>query len=117
MKICTKCGEQKSLEEFASWRKGDSSHKRTKCKQCEKLSNDLLKESKKLAGNPSPPPIGTPCPICKQSSTILCFDHDHKTKKHRGWLCLQCNRAVGQLGDNIEGLENAIRYLKECEFK
>jgi hypothetical protein len=112
MKTCSKCGKQKNLQEFACWRKGDATHKRNKCKECEKKSGSLLKESKKLAGDPTSPPLGTPCPICGQTSTLLCFDHDHETKKHRGWLCLKCNRAIGQLGDNIEGIKKALKYLQ-----
>ena len=111
-KKCSKCHQEKELSEFASWRKGDSSDKRTKCKTCEIEAGKLLKESKKLAGNPSPPVIGTSCPICGETKYRLCFDHDHYTKKHRGWLCPQCNRAIGQLGDDIEGLTKAIDYLK-----
>ena len=101
-KKCSCCKIEKSLNEFASWRKGDSKHKRTRCKICESKSDNSLKQSKKLAGNPLTPSMGTPCPICGDSKHKLCFDHDHNTKKHRGWLCPQCNRAIGQLGDNID---------------
>lgn len=116
MKICTQCELEKPLGEFASWRKGDSSHKRNRCKSCEKEAGYSLRESKKLAGNPKAPPLGSPCPICGNSKFTLCFDHDHDTLQHRGWLCPQCNRAVGQLGDNIKGLERAIKYLKETSL-
>jgi hypothetical protein len=67
--------------------------------------------AKHLAGNPTPPPIGTPCPVCGSRKYALCFDHDHTTKRHRGWLCNQCNRAIGQLGDNLAGLMAAVNYL------
>ena len=48
-------------------------------------------------------------------------DHDHlccespKSCKNcqRGILCSSCNFMLGQAKDNIEVLENAIRYLKE----
>ena len=112
MKTCTKCGKLKNFKDFAPWRKGDTIHTRNKCKDCERESNSLLQESKKLAGNPTAPPLGTPCPICGQNSKILCFDHDHKTKKHRGWLCLKCNRAIGQLGDNPDIIKKALIYLE-----
>jgi hypothetical protein len=114
-KKCSCCKIEKSLNEFASWRKGDSKHKRTRCKICESKSDNSLKQSKKLAGNPLAPPIGTPCPICGNTKHKLCFDHDHHTKKHRGWLCPQCNRAIGQLGDNISGLMRAVKYLEQHE--
>lgn len=39
-------------------------------------------------------------------------DHDHATGKRRGLLCLECNSGIGKLGDSIERLEAALRYLK-----
>ncbi len=39
-------------------------------------------------------------------------DHDHETDKVRGLLCGQCNVALGMLGDTVEGLQRAIRYLE-----
>ena len=39
-------------------------------------------------------------------------DHDHKTDMFRGWLCNNCNTGLGAMGDNIEGLKKAMRYLE-----
>jgi len=46
----------------------------------------------------------------KQDGAVI--DHDHSTGKIRGLLCNRCNRGIGFLGDGIEGLENALKYLK-----
>ena len=46
----------------------------------------------------------------------LCFDHNHKTGKFRGWICRPCNIALGMIKDNIEIAENIIEYLKKCEM-
>ncbi len=51
------------------------------------------------------------CQCCGRTKE-LCYDHDHETMKFRGVLCRACNRSIGQLGDNIEGLEKALAYLK-----
>lgn len=51
------------------------------------------------------------CGICGKP-TVLHIDHDHITGRVRGMLCLPCNTSLGQLGDNIEGLERAIEYLR-----
>ena len=41
-----------------------------------------------------------------------CIDHCHETGRIRGLLCGACNAGLGLLGDNVEGLEKALRYLK-----
>ena len=50
------------------------------------------------------------CEICG-SEKELCYDHDHDTMEFRGVLCRACNRSIGQLGDNVKGLERALNYL------
>lgn len=41
----------------------------------------------------------------------LCYDHDHTTGDHRGWLCQNCNKGLGNFKDNPKLLEAALRYL------
>ena len=52
------------------------------------------------------------CEICN-STEELCYDHDHDTMDFRGVLCRGCNRSLGQLGDNLEGIERVVKYLKK----
>ena len=40
-------------------------------------------------------------------------DHCHKTKRIRGLLCIRCNRGIGMLGDSVEIVSSALKYLKE----
>ncbi len=57
------------------------------------------------------------CKICSKT-THLVYDHDHSktgVEAFRGVLCRTCNTAIGQLGDNIQGVEQALKYLKEIE--
>jgi Recombination endonuclease VII len=42
----------------------------------------------------------------------MAIDHCHQTGKIRGILCRKCNAGIGMLGDNIEGLLQAINYLR-----
>lgn len=74
-------------------------------------------------GLPSPtrprPPF---CEICGRppeerggNAQVLHLDHCHETGAFRGWLCPKCNRALGALGDNIEGLRKALAYLERFE--
>jgi ribosomal protein L40E len=43
------------------------------------------------------------------------LDHCHTTGKFRGLLCSKCNNGLGMLGDNLEGLYKAIKYLEKAE--
>ena len=43
----------------------------------------------------------------------ICYDHDHKTGKFRGWLCYRCNTGLGMVKDNIEILQTMVDYLME----
>ncbi len=57
------------------------------------------------------------CKGCdKESNRTLNVDHDHETGKIRGLLCGNCNRGIGLLGDNIETLQNLIKYLEESKM-
>lgn len=50
-----------------------------------------------------------------QRGHLLCFDHDHETGVFRGWLCHNCNKAIGLLGDTVEGVKKAVRYLEDLQ--
>ncbi|MCI4340485.1 MAG: endonuclease VII domain-containing protein [Thermoplasmata archaeon] len=49
--------------------------------------------------------------MCRREKKLV-VDHDHKTEKVRGLLCAGCNGSLGKLGDDVEGLERAIAYLR-----
>ena len=40
------------------------------------------------------------------------LDHDHATGGVRGVLCQNCNTAIGKLGDTLEGVLRAVKYLQ-----
>ena len=97
----------------------------TNCKDCSRKESSIVSKLKR--DNP-PPSYLTSCPQCSK----VCYekvedipegvdgtngpwqcDHDHKTKQFRGWLCHTCNRAIGQLQDDVENLKRAIEYLEK----
>jgi len=57
------------------------------------------------------------CAICKSDelvgSGVLHVDHCHVTGSIRGLLCHHCNVALGSFKDNVNILNNAIKYLKK----
>jgi len=50
-------------------------------------------------------------PIRTKGYKHACIDHCHITKRVRGLLCDDCNKAIGYLKDDIEILQSAIKYL------
>lgn len=57
------------------------------------------------------------CAICNKHQSeldeTLNVDHCHKTSKVRGLLCGACNRGIGKLKEDINILNNAIKYLQK----
>lgn len=56
------------------------------------------------------------CSICEcefSNFREMCVDHCHETGKLRELLCRRCNTGLGNFGDRIDLLNNAIGYLKK----
>jgi|TARA_A200000113_G_scaffold192047_1_gene181077 hypothetical protein len=116
-KVCSKCGIDQSIENFG--RSSGAKYRRSECNSCNSLLNKVRRELKAIT---PPPPENHTCPICEKTADQVrgaggkksghwCLDHDHKTHQFRGWICHTCNRAIGQLQDDIKVLENAIKYI------
>lgn len=60
------------------------------------------------------------CEICGKepghgsSRITLCYDHDHKTGKGRGWLCDRCNKVLGLVQDSVELLTSMTKYISDA---
>ena len=52
------------------------------------------------------------CAICSKVMNPPCVDHCHTTKEVRGLLCRSCNKALGTFGDDLEGIQNVVKYLE-----
>lgn len=77
------------------------------------INPEKSRARRKAHPNPTrPEPLN--CEICERrpSTNKLAIDHCHTTGAFRGWLCFRCNTALGKLGDNIEGLEKAVAYMR-----
>jgi Recombination endonuclease VII len=52
------------------------------------------------------------CPVCERSDVVFCLDHNHKTLKIRGVICVNCNlRVIGGARDQDWKLVNAAAYV------
>lgn len=52
----------------------------------------------------------------KNRSDLYHIDHDHKTKKVRGFLCMPCNILIGHFNENVDRVQilakNLFSYLR-----
>ena len=142
-KVCLKCGKRKVLEKFPFNNKC-CDNRNSYCRKCHsKLSMDWGKRNKEkklyheyLFHKRHPERrylirikswYGITrneytqlrkvqkecCAICGKQRRID-VDHDHTTNKVRGLLCVKCNAGLGLLGDNITGLQRALKYLEKA---
>ena len=59
---------------------------------------------------------GGTCAICQKApreGTSLHVDHDHETGRVRSLLCFDCNAGLGKLGEDLDRLKAAYRYVLE----
>jgi len=127
-KQCSKCLTEKRLCDFNGNTSGTDAFdkhgyrlRRPECKDCTSKTNMGKNEAKKKAkqmGIPYVAPEGTLCGVCNKlpsSRNGLVFNHCHDSNVFRGYCCNSCNRSIGVLGDNIDGLLQAINYLLKTE--
>ena len=106
-RICIYCGETKSLSEYTS--KLDRKDKLdTRCKSCITEQKRIRAKLKKYS-----PPKPDVCECCGKVPRFWVIDHDHETDEFRGHVCKSCNNAIGLLGDSLEGVMKAVRYLSK----
>ena len=122
VKYCNTCKKDLPVEMFGYWWSASYGKEKRNgsCKECMKENNALIKKLKFNA-----PPKPNECHCCGITINELKrrgdnreyggfqLDHDHQTKKFRGWICHLCNQGIGKLGDNLEGLAKAALYLSE----
>ena len=114
MKLCIRCHQEKPIEVFE--KKKRELNRRNICKTCRtttaRVTNALKRAHVRSHGRPD---HFSKCSICKSRPRTLVFDHCHKTNMFRGWICRGCNAAIGKLGDDYNGLQRAVLYIREFE--
>ena len=92
---------------------------RPTCIECRKIIDGVaLKSSEKKKMDEIKPEKFFICPICKKSSipfgtANLVIDHDHETGNAREWIFDSCNTGLGRFKDNIDLMNEAIKYLQK----
>jgi hypothetical protein len=104
---CITCYKTKPASEFHC--RNQTKYLTSQCKSC----RSLIRKARKY-GLTVEEIIALPnsCEACG-SDQDLHIDHDHTTGKYRGVLCAPCNRALGQLRDNLWKVHRLFMYLKE----
>ena len=82
-----------------------------RCKPCKKAYVKALRDVKK---NAPPKPADNRCQVSGELVTNpkdWTPDHDHDTGEFRGWIKKNWNKAMGVLGDDVDGMVKAAVYL------
>ena len=109
LKKCSNCKRHLSLALFYSngtQRPDGASYLKHICKECQNYRTLEARHSKKNA----PYEKTEECECCHTTENIE-GDHVHGTQQFRGWICGQCNQGIGKLGDDLDGVLRAAKYL------
>jgi hypothetical protein len=109
MKLCSgPCKRQLPSTEFprATLMKASGEfYTDARCRTCE-AERKREQHLRYRSAGPCPPA----CECCRRAGKLH-LDHSKETKQFRGWLCCNCNTGVGQLGDSLVPLHDAVAYL------
>jgi hypothetical protein len=131
LKTCKICGIEKNISDFYTGRKD--------CKDCKnaaarkmrideperylkykKRHNEYLKQRRyKITQEQFDKMLvaqNNMCKLCNnkfKSTRDTHIDHCHNSNIVRGLLCSSCNMALGQFNDDVDIMENAIKYLSK----
>lgn len=124
---CTSCKNTYPLIKFYKNKLGKFKTT-SKCKECYNIYDYKIDKNSKLKKaygislqdyNELLTKQNGKCSICEVDNNgyyrkklrAFAVDHCHTTSKIRGLLCSDCNTGIGLLKDNIDLLNNAIKYL------
>ena len=111
---CRVCNELMTHNNFSVQGTMDRFGRRKLRSICITCDNENRSVINKIKRDPNTPKPGPNCDCCGQpfGESKPSLDHDHKTGKFRGWLHTNCNLSIGNLGDDVEGVQKALDYLK-----
>jgi hypothetical protein len=131
-KKCVKCNNDLSLKNFYFKlnQKTGTTYYHSKCIKCYNIYDYNIDKNLKLKKaygitldqyNDMLSKQDGKCMICQSDNNgfynnkpkAFAVDHCHTTGKIRGLLCGDCNAGIGLLKDNIDLLNNAIKYLNK----
>lgn len=111
--ICTsEMNAQQTTSKGIEWRK--SIRANYLARMTDEQRRERQRRKRKLPKPTRPDPGLCECcwKPCKLYKTHLALDHCHKTNAFRGWLCNDCNLALGRLGDDEAGVLRLLDYVR-----
>ena len=111
-KPCKHCKNIQPIQLFE--KKPTEASYRNICRPCRNYAKRTLNRLRNTHIKQYGKPYDNPCKVCLRQLPLV-FDHCHKTSQFRGWICKDCNAAIGKLGDNFAGVQRAMTYLIEFE--
>jgi len=122
-KVCGRCKKEQPINQFCK-NKGSADGLNFHCKVC--IKETALKRKYAMTAdvywNLFDQQKGK-CAICgvhektlgnrSDRPKVLAVDHCHESGEIRGLLCGKCNMGIGLLGDTLQDLINAVRYLEK----
>lgn len=112
MLICRYCKVLKLLSEFRE--RKDTVRYDSRCKVCLRQRSAFVKKIKPYA-----PPKPEFCMVPGCDRKAKCCDHDPEITDERyafrGWICRECNTAIGLLGDTEERIKGLQSYIVEAK--
>ena len=122
-KKCNKCGEHRPIDQYRKNKKCRGGIEGT-CHTChsERVRDHHLRKNYGITIEEYNQMFDLQqgqCACCGihqiELTNALAVDHNHDTMAIRGLLCSNRNSGIGQLGDNIEGVRKALKYLEDAE--
>jgi len=116
-KTCRDCGITQDISEFDVNRKFYDANSENKFREVRRPSCRTCRSKKKSINSNEVKHYHRPdtltCPICQDvvPGTYARLDHNHETGAIRGWICDNCNTAIGKLKESTEVLTRAIDWL------
>ncbi len=111
-KRCKHCKQTRQIDLFEL--KPTEASYRNICRPCRNYAKRTLRRLKNNHIKQYGKPDSGPCRVCERHLPLV-FDHCHKSLRFRGWICKDCNAAIGKLGDDLAGVERALTYLREFD--
>lgn len=124
--ICNKCELEKPLSEFGKHKNSNKYGINSTCKECLRKEDKFIKikraygideedfQAMYISQNGK-------CAICNEDIALrskietkyhsACVDHCHETGKVRDLLCSDCNRGLGFFKDDVNIINNVLKYL------